>query len=295
MNIMEQTSNFSERLVEERKRLGLNQEDFGAIAGVAKHSQLNYEKGTRIPDARYLIAIGERGVDVGYLLSGNRSEPAGPTAEVKEALWARGIAWEPQDERPNTVVVKPLGLLWLANYAEQTSNVFDFTSQAAARLADFAPERLSDLHLQVVQLGGEGEKKYPMLLAYLQHTPPSSLWHLAPEPALRQRIELDFELGSYNLPLHVSPTTQIEPLLVLPDDVYALLKDGQSVTIRADGVLGNAPGKPAKGRGNTVTIGGDVGQYIDGDAVASSVSGDATGAAVHFKGGKRVGPRGGNT
>lgn len=281
MYFMEQTSNFYERLVEERKRLRLNQEEFGVLGSVSKHSQLNYEKGSRIPDADYLIAIGAHGVDLGYLLTGKRSESKGPTPVVMEALMARGIEWEPQNERPNTVVIKPLGLLWLANYAEQTPNVFDFTPQAANKLADFVPERLLDLHLQVVQLGGEGDKKYPQLLAYLRHNPPRSPWYLSPWFGLSQRNELDMDLGEYNLPLHVSPTTQIEPLLVLPDDVYALLKQGQTVTISADGVRGNAPSAATKGLGNTVTIGGDVGQ---------SVAGDATGATVHFKGGKKVAP-----
>lgn len=63
---------FSARLTEERNRLGLSQEAFGAIAGVSKMSQLNYEKGVRKPDAGYLMAVAEQGVDVAYLLTGQR-------------------------------------------------------------------------------------------------------------------------------------------------------------------------------------------------------------------------------
>lgn len=82
-------SNFFERLIVERKRLGLNQEDFGALAGISKFTQLNYEKGTRKPDSDYLAALGSEGVDIPFLLTGTRSfdpsvrpaglEPAGET------------------------------------------------------------------------------------------------------------------------------------------------------------------------------------------------------------------------
>lgn len=66
-------TDFHLRLVSERKRLDLNQADFGALGGVTKDSQLNYEKGTRRPDSAYLEAIAAHGVDVGYLLTGSRA------------------------------------------------------------------------------------------------------------------------------------------------------------------------------------------------------------------------------
>ncbi|WP_422086370.1 helix-turn-helix domain-containing protein [Variovorax sp.] len=66
-------SKFFERLREERKRLGLNQTDFSAFAGVSTETQSNYERGSRKPDSEYLEAIALHGVDVGYLLTGVRS------------------------------------------------------------------------------------------------------------------------------------------------------------------------------------------------------------------------------
>ena len=65
--------NLNERLVEERKRLKLNQKDFSALAGVSKTTQFNYEKGDRVPDALYLQAIAQSGVDILYLVTGSRS------------------------------------------------------------------------------------------------------------------------------------------------------------------------------------------------------------------------------
>ncbi len=58
------------RLREERGRLGMSQEAFGARAGVRKQAQLLYEKDERSPDAAYLAAIAAAGADVLYVLTG---------------------------------------------------------------------------------------------------------------------------------------------------------------------------------------------------------------------------------
>jgi len=68
----------SDRLKEERERLGLSQEEFGAIGGVKKLAQFNYEKGVRHPDSAYLAAIAKVGADVLYILTGERSRPVPP-------------------------------------------------------------------------------------------------------------------------------------------------------------------------------------------------------------------------
>lgn len=79
------TSNFSERLQDERKRMGLSQEAFGKLGKVEKNSQFLYEKGTRLPDAEYLIQLHANHVDVLYLLSGERTE-SGASERIKELL-----------------------------------------------------------------------------------------------------------------------------------------------------------------------------------------------------------------
>lgn len=62
-----------ERLAEERKRKALNQTDFAAIAGVTVKTQVLYEKSERVPDASYLAAVAAEGVDVLYVLTGERA------------------------------------------------------------------------------------------------------------------------------------------------------------------------------------------------------------------------------
>lgn len=65
-------SGIGDRLREERERLGLSQGAFGEIGGVKANAQGNYEKGERNPDAGYLAAVAARGVDVLYVVTGER-------------------------------------------------------------------------------------------------------------------------------------------------------------------------------------------------------------------------------
>lgn len=67
---------FSQRLKEERQRLGLNQTAFASLGGVSKDAQLNYENGSRRPDSTYLEAVASHGVDVLYALTGQRDVTA---------------------------------------------------------------------------------------------------------------------------------------------------------------------------------------------------------------------------
>lgn len=60
------------RLRGERERLGLNQMDLAGCAGIGRKSQFNYESGDRLPDAGYLAAVSAAGVDVRYVVTGER-------------------------------------------------------------------------------------------------------------------------------------------------------------------------------------------------------------------------------
>lgn len=51
----------------------MNQEEFGVIGGVNRNSQANYEKNKRNPDSAYMAAIAQAGVDVLYVLTGQRT------------------------------------------------------------------------------------------------------------------------------------------------------------------------------------------------------------------------------
>jgi transcriptional regulator with XRE-family HTH domain len=66
-------SAFGERLKSERLRLGMGQETFAGLGGVNRNAQAHYESGTRSPTADYLMALSSAGVDITYLMTGQRS------------------------------------------------------------------------------------------------------------------------------------------------------------------------------------------------------------------------------
>ena len=72
-----------QRLKEERERLGYNQTDFAALAGAAKRTQIDWEKGVSSPTAEQLAAFAAAGADVLYILTGQRSGAAAPTPVLK--------------------------------------------------------------------------------------------------------------------------------------------------------------------------------------------------------------------
>lgn len=76
--------NIGERLREERERLGLSQPVFGEIGGVQKLAQSNYEQGKRAPDADYLAAVAASGVDVRYVVTGERDYTPPPALSAEE-------------------------------------------------------------------------------------------------------------------------------------------------------------------------------------------------------------------
>ncbi len=63
---------FGARLKEERGRLGLTQSLFAAHGGVVKFTQINYEKDIAAPNVDYLYKLEKVGVDIVYVLTGER-------------------------------------------------------------------------------------------------------------------------------------------------------------------------------------------------------------------------------
>lgn len=95
-----------ERLRAERERLDFSQAAFGAIGGVAKRAQIRYEQGERSPDADYLAAVAKVGVDVRYVVTGERKGPVSVKLTEEEA--AMLASWR---EAPKPVRRAALGAL----------------------------------------------------------------------------------------------------------------------------------------------------------------------------------------
>jgi len=67
-----------DRLKTERERLKHSQATFALMAGVTRNSQINWEKGESAPTAVQLARLAVMGVDVLYVITGNRSKPLPP-------------------------------------------------------------------------------------------------------------------------------------------------------------------------------------------------------------------------
>lgn len=92
-----------DRLKEERVRLGLSQTDLGAIGGVGKTTQINYEKGERSPDAAYLSAAAAHGLDVLYVLTGKKTPGDTGLISAEEFDVLRFLRLMPESDRKTFV------------------------------------------------------------------------------------------------------------------------------------------------------------------------------------------------
>lgn len=65
-------STVGSRLRKERERLGLIQTELAEKIGISRTSQQNYENDRRKPDTDYLSRVADLGVDVQYVITGER-------------------------------------------------------------------------------------------------------------------------------------------------------------------------------------------------------------------------------
>jgi transcriptional regulator with XRE-family HTH domain len=85
---MQSELGISDRLREERERLGFTQASLADKLSVSRNTQVNYERGDRIPDATYLAAFAACGADVMWVLTGMR--PLMATEAAPPAISRRG-------------------------------------------------------------------------------------------------------------------------------------------------------------------------------------------------------------
>lgn len=98
---------FSDRLAEERKRLGFSQADFGRLVGVGRTTQLKYESGEGEPGVYYMARVEAMDVDVMYLVTGVRSTE-GLSDELQNLVSAYLDADEPTQQAVFGVLVARL-------------------------------------------------------------------------------------------------------------------------------------------------------------------------------------------
>ncbi|PKL95372.1 MAG: transcriptional regulator [Gammaproteobacteria bacterium HGW-Gammaproteobacteria-8] len=79
-------SSMGDRLREERERLKYGQEEFAALAGLHRTAQSRYERDVREPDAGYLAALAPYGLDVLYVLTGQRTPQASGLSPAEDKM-----------------------------------------------------------------------------------------------------------------------------------------------------------------------------------------------------------------
>ena len=78
-------STIGTRLKEERERLGLTQVSMAEKVDSSRTSQQHYENDRRYPDAGYLAQVSALGVDVQYVITGQRSATTGERVVENDA------------------------------------------------------------------------------------------------------------------------------------------------------------------------------------------------------------------
>ena len=73
-----------ERIKEERERLNFNQAQFADLAGATRKTLFNWETGVAAPNANALAVWAGHGLDVLYVVTGQRSQPVRPQALLPE-------------------------------------------------------------------------------------------------------------------------------------------------------------------------------------------------------------------
>lgn len=141
-------SSIGERLREIRNQRGLNQGEFGSLAGVTKRTQMLYESDQRLPKADYLALLDAEGVDVGYVLTGRRDAAPG---ESDHQLSEVGGVYRVEDD---AVAVKMYDVEGAAGHGrsldeERVAGVLQFPASQLSALG------LSPDHLAGVKVRGD--------------------------------------------------------------------------------------------------------------------------------------------
>lgn len=101
-----------QRLVEERSLHRLSQTDLRIRTGVGKSTQLNYENGKSIPDAKYLQRLDHLGFDILYIVTGERSSAERMAPEYQNLLDAYIAAPESLRRAVFGVLLSPYKREW---------------------------------------------------------------------------------------------------------------------------------------------------------------------------------------
>lgn len=126
------------RLREERERLGFSQQDFAALGGKTKKTQIEWEADKATPNGAFLAEVERVGVDVLYVLTGRREAPLSAGYHVESSEGINAVL-----DRMFEAVGKPFGFGYAKAFdvSERTLSAWRARGQVARRyLEGFARE-----------------------------------------------------------------------------------------------------------------------------------------------------------
>ena len=80
------------RLKSERRRLGLSQDAFAKAGGIKRTTLYQYEYGDRLPSFSFLLKAAVEGLDLGYIIFGERSLRLAEAVHLKQSELDRILA-----------------------------------------------------------------------------------------------------------------------------------------------------------------------------------------------------------
>lgn len=126
------------RLREERERIGYSQQDFAALGGKTKKTQIEWEADKATPNGAFLAEVERVGVDVLYILTGRREAPLAAGYHVESSEGIDAVL-----DRMFEAVGKPFGFGYAKAFdvSERTLSTWRARGQVARRyLEGFARE-----------------------------------------------------------------------------------------------------------------------------------------------------------
>jgi transcriptional regulator with XRE-family HTH domain len=151
---MKKTSAWKEiggRLREERERLGRTQTEFAELGSASKRSQTDWEQGNLVPNGEYLATIAIHGVDVGYVLTGERNSSRLSDDECLFLAELRKL-----DERGQDCILGMLAAMSAHNDGKSADREFLREVRLLARFRQLTPELKAAVEKAIQASGGDG-------------------------------------------------------------------------------------------------------------------------------------------
>ena len=146
-----------ERIKEERERLGFNQTDFATLASATRKTLFNWESGSAAPNAIVLAAWARLGLDVLYVVTGEKQK-ALPTADPAELLLLENYRRCGMQARQNLIQTSALLASGIGQSPAGASQVMSNAGSGS---------------VQIGSIGGDYSASVPRKTAVRKSRPPS--------------------------------------------------------------------------------------------------------------------------